>query len=49
MTAVHADAILYTAADVFRATGISVPRQNQWLDRRTISKRCSGITFRLMS
>jgi hypothetical protein len=36
MTAAHADAILYTPADVFRATGISVPKQNQWYDRRTI-------------
>jgi hypothetical protein len=26
----------YTPADVFRATGISVPRQNQWYDRGTI-------------
>jgi hypothetical protein len=36
MTAAHADATLYTPADVFRATGISVPKQNQWYDRRTI-------------
>jgi hypothetical protein len=26
----------YTPADVFRATGISVPKQNQWYDRGTI-------------
>jgi hypothetical protein len=26
----------YSPADVFCATGISVPKQNQWYDRRTI-------------
>jgi len=26
----------YTPAEVFIATGISVPKQNQWYDRRTI-------------
>jgi len=35
MTA-HAATTHYTPAEVFNATGISVPKQNQWYDRRTI-------------
>jgi hypothetical protein len=37
----------FTPADVFSATGVSVPKQNQWYDRRTVipsrqDKRPSG-------
>jgi hypothetical protein len=35
MTA-HAATTHYTPAEVFSVTGISVPKQNQWYERRTI-------------
>lgn len=36
MTAQKAATTHYTPADVFHATGITVPKQNQWYDRLTI-------------
>jgi hypothetical protein len=36
MTAQKAASTHYTPADVFHVTGVSVAKQNQWLDRRVI-------------